>query len=269
MAGLVSAGSPQAGAQPAAAPAGPPGAKLLSAASVAPRIRPTTLAGERMLEVPAPLSGLFPGGGLRRGSTLAVSGEGGTTSLALFILSAPSSAGSWCGFVGADSLGALAAAESGVDLGRLALVRSPGPLWAPATAALLEGLDVVVLRLATPARLVEARRLAARARQHGSVLVVLSLPGAPSRAWPEVPEVSLVVRGGRWRQGAEGRGSLGSRRVEVVSRGRGAASREKSLGLWLPGPDGTVCPVAGADGTARPVGGPDGPAVEALPVVAG
>jgi len=42
-------------------------------------------------------------------------------------------------------LGLLAAYELGVDLERLALVPEPGPDWPQVVAALLDGIDVVVV----------------------------------------------------------------------------------------------------------------------------
>ena len=82
--------------------------------------------GERILPVLPELRGLFPAGGLRRGSTVLV---GGSTSLLLSLLTSASSAGSWCAVVGMPDLGLVAAAEFGIALGRLALVPDPGPDW--------------------------------------------------------------------------------------------------------------------------------------------
>jgi len=60
------------------------------------------------------------------------------------LLAAASQAGSWCAVVGMPSLSAVAAAEAGVVLDRLALVPYPGPEWSTVVAALLDGIDVVV-----------------------------------------------------------------------------------------------------------------------------
>ena len=65
-----------------------------------------------------PCDGLLPGG-LRRGSTLSVSGS---VSLLLALLGAGSAAGAWCALVGLPPISAEAAAEQGIDLARLAIV---------------------------------------------------------------------------------------------------------------------------------------------------
>ena len=76
---------------------------------------------------------MFPAGGIRRGSTLAVRGS---TSLLCALLAEASATGSWCAVVGVPTLGALAAAEAGVTVDRLALVPHPGSERAEVVAAL-------------------------------------------------------------------------------------------------------------------------------------
>ncbi|MEX5634340.1 DNA polymerase Y family protein [Parafrankia sp. FMc2] len=78
--------------------------------------------GERILPALPALARVLPSGGLRRGTTVGVSGS---SSLLLTLLAAPSQAGSWCGLVGVRSLGMLAAVEAGVVPGRLAVVADP------------------------------------------------------------------------------------------------------------------------------------------------
>jgi hypothetical protein len=71
------------------------------------------------------LAPLLPwSGGLRRGATVAATGG---TSLLLALLAGATSTGGWAGVVGLPSLGAVAAAEQGVPLERLALAPHPGP----------------------------------------------------------------------------------------------------------------------------------------------
>src|SRR6266511_892598 len=100
------------------------------------------LGTERLLPVAAELRGLLPGGGLRRGATVAVDKD--ATSLLLALMAAASQAGSWCAVVGVPTLSAAAAAEAGIALARLALVPNPGPGWTGVVGALLDGLDIVV-----------------------------------------------------------------------------------------------------------------------------
>jgi hypothetical protein len=52
-----------------------------------------------------------------------------------------------------------------------------------------------------------------------------------------------------WQGLGQGYGFLRTRVVEVVASGRGAASRERRIRLWLPGSEGTV---AEHDGAVRP-----------------
>jgi hypothetical protein len=185
-----------------------------------------------MLPVAPELSGLLPGRGLRRGSTVAVAAgrsapAGGGTSLMLALLAAASRDGSWCAVVGMPTLGALAAAESGVALERLALVPHPGPDWPTVVAALIDGVDVVVAAVPGPVPAGIAGRLAARARQRGSVLV-------PFGDWAGA-DLTLRVGAGRWEGLGAGRGRLRRREVTVVAEGRGAAARPREITLWMPG----------------------------------
>lgn len=194
---------------------------------LAQSVRPVSLGG-RLLPVSPPLAGLLPGGGLRRGSTVAVVDS---TSLALALLAGPSAAGSWCAVVGVPTLGPAAAAEAGVDTARLAVVPAPGREWAAVVAALLDGLDVVAV--CPPGRSLrdgDARRLAARARERGAVLV-------PLGRW-DGADVRLSVASSSWEGVEGGAGHLSARLVEVVADGRGAAVRSRRGRLWLPSADG-------------------------------
>ena len=208
---------------------------------LAGRVQPLALAGERRLPVLPPLEPLLPGGGLRRGSVVAV---GGSTSLALALLAGASGDGSWCAAVGLPSLGLAAAAELGVVLERFPLVPRPargsGPgSWGWVVAALLDAFDVVLARPPSAmggVRPVDARRLTARARERGAVLVVAGDRGG----WPDPADVQLTVASATWEGVGRGHGRLRARRVEVVGGGRGAAARPRQVSLWLPHPDGGV-----------------------------
>ena len=197
----------------------------------------TTLAGERLLPVVPALQPLLPGRGLRRGSTVAV---GRSTSLALALVAGASAAGSWVVAVGLPDLGVVAAAEVGIDLERLALVPAPGArAWPAVVAALLDAVDVVLVRSPAGLPAGQARRLASRAREHGAVLV-------PLGGWSVAPDLWLAVTASAWQGLGQGHGRLQARRVEVVVGGRGAAAHERRAALWLPGPDGTIAPAPAA-----------------------
>lgn len=238
---------------------------------VGERARPVTLAGEQVLAVLDPLAPLFPEGGLRRGSTVTVEGGPGATSLALALGAAASASGSWVAGVGLASPGLLAAAEMGVALERVVVAQAPPGTWATVVAALLDAVDLVWAGLPRRVSPHDARRLAARARERGSVLVPLA-PWAPAGVvgggrsgrsgarsggsrgesvdvWPVPADVRLrpVASLGWVGPGGHGAGRLEARRMEVVAAGRGASARERRVTLWLPAPDGGVAP-AGSEG---------------------
>ncbi|KDN18248.1 hypothetical protein [Amycolatopsis rifamycinica] len=182
----------------------------------------------RVLPVALALAGLLPGAGLRRGSTVAVHGG---TSLLLALLAAATASGSWAAVVGMPSLGVAAAAEYGVDVTRLALVPYPGVELPAVVAALLDGVDLVAVQPETLQPAV-ARRLSARARHRGAVLLA-------SGAWPGA-DVELSCRREPWSGPSEGYGHLRSRRVQVRASGRGAAARPLTAEVHLPAADGGV-----------------------------
>lgn len=205
---------------------------LTRLAEVAERARPVALAREHTLPVTAAFESLLPDG-LRRGSTVAV---GGSTSLALALVAGPVAAGSWVGAVGLSNLGLAAAHELGIDLAHLVLVADPpAQQWATVVATLVDGLDVVLVRAGRRVGAVDARRLAARARERGSVMVVLG-----EQSWPEAPDVMLAVTGSAWEGLGDGHGHLRARRVVVEAGGRRAHARPRRAELWLPAAGGGV-----------------------------
>jgi hypothetical protein len=204
---------------------------------LAGRARPVALARDLLLPVPSPLAGLFPEGGLRRGSTVVVrpgarAGDG-ALSLAFALMVSASQAGSWCAAVGLSGLGPVAAAGLGVHLERLALIPAPGDQWPVVTAALLDAVDVVLVRAHRP-RQSDARRLVARARERGAILLAFS------GSWPDGADLRLAVTASAWLGLGQGHGHLQARAVEVTASGRGAAVRPRHARMWLPGPDGTL-----------------------------
>ncbi|MDD7966657.1 hypothetical protein [Actinomycetospora lemnae] len=232
--------------EPVASPA-PPATPATSPVEPAPvEPAPVDREGSAVLPVSAPLAGLLPHGGLRRGSAVAVCGS---TSLLLALLAEASRAGSWCAVVGLPDLGIQAAAEAGLDLARTALVPRPGPRPAAVVAALVDGVDVVVLDTTLPGvrwPAGERQRLGARVRQRGAVLVPVGAAGA----WPGA-EVELRAEGSAWAGlGGDGTGRLRSRRVRVRCAARGRPGEQEEP-LLLPGPAGTCLP----DGEL-PIGAP-------------
>ncbi len=132
--------------------------------------RPVATADTRILEVPGALGALLEGG-VRRGSTLVIGSRAGGVSLALTLAAVATGEGAWAAAVGLPSLGLRAAAELGVALERLALVPAPGERWPAVVAALLDGMDLLLLGLPVPGQ-VRRRPPAGR-----------SDPGARERCW--------------------------------------------------------------------------------------
>ena len=186
---------------------------------------------DQVLPVRADLRPLLPWPGLRRGSVVAVTAGSppapGSTSLLLAVLAEAIRAGSWGAVVGIPALGAMAAAELGANLERLALVPDPGTEWPTVVAALIDGLDLVAVRPSHPISASLARRLAARVKQRGGVVVSYG-------PW-DGADVTLHPIEQRWQGLGQGHGRLRSRRLSVVSYGRGAAARPRTADLWLPG----------------------------------
>jgi hypothetical protein len=211
------------------------------------RIRPTALAREQVLPVPEPFAPVLPWAGLRRGSTVSVTaaGVGGGTSLALALVAAASQAGSWTAAVGLPSLGLVAADEAGIALERLVLVAAPErAAWGGVVAALVDGFDVLLLHATRGGvRQVDARRLVARARERGTVLVQLG-PG-----WEAEADLALRIVAARWHGVDDGYGHLTARRIVLEATGRGAAARPRRTELWLPAVD---APVAAVEPDAEP-----------------
>jgi len=199
---------------------------------------PVSLAHQQTLPVVRALQSVVPS--LQRGTVVAVRG-GAASSLALAVAAGPSLAGSWVGVLGVPALGLVAAFEAGVVLERLLLVAAPpAPEWPTVAGTLIDGVDVV---LTTPPRLSMgmARRVQARVRERGGVLVVLGDPGLLE------PELTLTAAPGTWEGIHQGAGHLRGRRTIVEANGRRRAARPRRAELWLPGRGGVA--VAGPDAT--------------------
>lgn len=236
---------------------------------MAGRVRPVTLAHDRLLPVAAPLAGLFPFGALQQGTTLAISSgpgaAGGSTALALAIVAATSQAGSWIAVVDIPSLGLVAARDLGVELSRLAIIdtaditgafaedESRSQRWAKVVGALVAAFDLVLVGMPPDPRVAQARRLQARARERGAVLIqiesgLLSRTEQRPNARPLFSaDLHLAVSAMAWDGLGDGHGHLRARRSRVEAIGRQQAARPRILDLWLPGPDGQVAILTNAN----------------------
>lgn len=212
---------------------------------LASMVRPVSGAESRLMAVPELLSGLFAEGGIRRGTTVAVGPPAGGCALALSLAATVTAGRGWVAAVGLPALGLVAAAEAGVDLRRLALVPEPGEQWPAVVASLLDGFELLLLRPPARARGGDARRLAARARERGTVLLLVDAP------WPEPADVTMRVEGGSWEGLGQGWGVLTGRRAQVVAGGRRVGGRDRRVEVWLPARGGGL---ARADAAATGAG---------------
>ncbi|WP_052709688.1 hypothetical protein [Streptomyces sp. NRRL S-495] len=199
-----------------------------SLAALAPQLQ-LSRPGPLVPVLPA-LESLLPEAGLRPGAVVSVSGGG--TALLLALAAAATTSGTWCAALGFEGLGLLAAAELGIDLAHLVVVEAPGERWAQAALALADGVGLLLLRPAGPVDARVAERLVTVARRASCALVV-------DGPWPGA-RVRLRVASRSWEGLGQGRGRLRARRVVVLAGGRGAAARERRLGLWLPDAHGAV-----------------------------
>lgn len=207
-------------------------------APLADRVAPVTLAVERRLPVPGPLAPVLPDGGLQRGWSVGVAGPA-AWSLAAALVAPVQAAEGWVAVVGAPAFGLVAATGYGFRLDRVVLVDQPPPgRWSAVVAALVDAVDVVLVApaAAVPGR--DARRLRARARERGAVVVHLD----GGRTWPEAADVVLEAGDARWEGLGVGHGHLRARRVVVTGTGRRLPGRPRRTELWLPGPDGALAP---------------------------
>ena len=219
------------------------------------KVSPTVLAGQQIMPVSVGCRDLFPEGGLRRGSTVAVT----SPSLAFAIVAQASQTGSWlcaieCGGTGTASgaLGWVSAAEYGVALERVVVVRVAGDRarvagdgarvagdGVPAVvSAALDAFDVVLVSDVVLAPR-DVRRLHHRARERNAVLMaverVSSLAGLGAGA-----DVRLEFSQQQWHGVGQGYGALERRSVTVSVQGRRAAARPRDVVVWLPNTDGSL-----------------------------
>lgn len=130
-----------------------------------------------VLSVALPLQSLFPSTGFERGHVYAIGGDA-PLSLLFSLVAEPTTHGSWFAMVDINRAGLLAAYEHGVALHRTLCVASHSVgTWPQVVGALVDGIDFVVVS-SPPCNAHEARRLVARAKANGTVIIVLGRPGA-------------------------------------------------------------------------------------------
>jgi hypothetical protein len=199
--------------------------------------QPSVRADEAIIEVSKPLEAMLPHGGLQRGATLHLNGPA-SYSLMLSLLAVPTRQGKWAVVVGDGDVGLSAAADLGVALERLVLVEQPPrSAFLTVLGACIGAFDLVVI---DPGRLNEVgggRRLRARARERGTVLVQL---GGTKPVWGEGAEIELTATTQRWDGLGVGHGHLSARQVNVATQGRRNGARGWTTSLWMPDHDGEL-----------------------------
>jgi len=177
---------------------------------------PATFPAGRTLPLGEEVASLLPGGALRRGTVVSVEGS---TSLVLALLARASREGSWAAIVGLPHVGVVAASRRGIDLARLALIPHPGAEAATIAAACVDGMDIVVLGPRLALSDADRRRLAARARERGAVIVSIGPDPATHTA--------LRVLRSEWSGLGAGEGRLKERTVIVARSGRHLGAPEE------------------------------------------
>ena len=202
---------------------------------------------DRLLPVAGELAPLLTQPGLVRGSVLAAQGPGALT-LATAFAAEVSRTGGWVTAVGLGRMGVSAVAERGASLDRWAFVDQPGDAAAEVLNALIGSVDVVLLAGSVRLAAAHSRRLRARLRERGTVVIEVgaSNPAGARGAGAFSPDVTMTVERAAWTGLSQGHGRLRERRAEVVAAGRGAASLPRRAVLWLPDANGHITAVRGA-----------------------
>jgi hypothetical protein len=134
----------------------------------------------------------------------------------------PPPAGVWGGPDHPDgTLGACAAADTGVALERCAVVRRvPRDRWATVVAALLDGMALVCATVPPWLRAGDARRLTARARERAAVLVAMG-------PWPTEATLRLHTEPSAWAGLECGSGLLDARMLDLHVEGTGVRAHAR------------------------------------------
>jgi hypothetical protein len=206
---------------------------VLSLAELSTRLQPVTRVDEQVLAVRSELISLFPWGGLRRGSILDI----GSVSLCWWVIAEAVREGSWAAVMGLRDVGWASLTEHGVVPERVVAIDTPpADVAVTVLAALVDALDVVVVGPEVALRASDLRRLSARVRERGGVLIGVN-PGqsAGRLGWAEGVDLRIHMRSSRWIGAGHGDGGLHGREVEIEAQGKGAAARARRVTLCSQG----------------------------------
>lgn len=195
--------------------------------------------GGDVLVVAPPLQPLFSGMGFERGRIYAITGDA-AMSLLFALVAQPTTHGSWWSMVDISRAGLLSAAEHGVALQRTVCVSSGSSrAWSHVVGALVDGFDLVAVMSPT-CNAGEARRITARLRAQGSVLLVIGNHGAFDA------DVVLTARSLQWQFDTH----ASSRTVRIATQGR-RVHGSRHVTVSLPSSQGRVAEVS-SDRTTTP-----------------
>lgn len=198
-------------------------------AQFAQRVSARAEAGFGPIPVAPALASLLPSSGLERGGVYACAGDA-PMSLLFSLVATATSVGSWLAFVDVPRVGLMAAHEYGMALQRVMCVNSGGHTqsYAQVVGALVDGVDLVVVS-SPSCSVAEARRIVARAKASGSVLIILGRAGQFS------PDVVLSSSTTEWHFHTH----ASSRTMSVQAHGR-RVYNQRALTVQLPAADGSV-----------------------------
>jgi len=210
---------------PAGLPSGIPSERTaeFSSAHRAPPVVSSQLETADGFKLQPALAHLFPGGQVAPGSVVSVQGS---RALLVGCLAAASQADHWVGLVGMPDLGLLAASLAGVRLERVAIIPAVGADAAADVLAELLPAMWVAVGSGAELRDSERRRLAARARECGSVIFT-------TEPWPGA-HLSFEVTRRYWGGLGRGEGWLQSEQLQVKRVGRASAAVAQTFPVSVP-----------------------------------
>jgi hypothetical protein len=198
-------------------------------AQFAQRVSARAEAGFGPVPVAPALASLLPSSGLERGGVYACAGDA-PMSLLFSLVATATSVGSWLACVDVPRVGLMAAHEYGVALQRVMCVSTGGHTqsYAQVVGALVDGIDLVVVSSPTCSA-AETRRIVARAKASGSVLIILGRAGQFS------PDVVVSSSTTEWHFHTY----ASSRTMSVQAHGR-RVYNQRALTVQLPAADGAA-----------------------------